>query len=227
MSGYKYNSELPREEQLRIVVKNYDKKREECEALKKENETLKKQIEKKDVLYKNMCEQFNKGSKKDSEWESKYKQLKNMYAQRGDKMNRQKVELEKTRRMLDSARGVICGAYNKVADFCKEVGIGNKAIVAEGDITYVESSAPKEINIISPTQPTTYQEYSLHQFQKYVREVMKNFKETGSLRGIATLAKEYGVRSMTKEQFFQFGLHNMASVTDEYLASIFPQTKKR
>lgn len=232
------NKDLPREEQLKLVLKNYDKKQAECEALKKENAELKKRLEikekhfnekleQKDILYKNMLEHFQSAKADTKEnWESKYKELKNMYAQRGDKMNKQKVELEKTRRMLDQARGVLCGAYNKIEDFCTEAGIGNKAVVKDGDITYETSSATKEINIVSPT-PTTYQEYSLRQFQKYVREVMKNYKETGSLRGIATLAKDYGVRSMTKEQFFQFGLHNMANVTDEYLASIFPQTKKR
>lgn len=222
------NTGLPREQQLKIVLQNYDKKEAECVALKKENTELRKQLEQKDVLYKNMCEQFAKDNKKvkGDNWEGKYKELKNLYAQRGEKMNRQKVELEKTRRMLDHARGVLCGAYNKVADFCTEAGIGNKAVVTEGDITYETSSATKGINIISPNEPSTYQEYSLHQFQKYVREVMKNYKKSGSLRGIATLAKEYGVRSMSKEQFFHFGLHTMADVTDEYLASIFPQVKK-
>ena len=48
------NKDVPREEQLRIVLQNYDRKQEECDALKKENENLKKQLERKDILYKNM-----------------------------------------------------------------------------------------------------------------------------------------------------------------------------
>ena len=62
-------------------------------------------------------------------------------------------------------------------------------------------------------------------FISYVKEVVANFKETGSLRGISTIAREYGVSSLTKEQFFRYGLNN-DGVTDEYIISVYEKAKK-
>lgn len=43
-------------------------------------------------------------------------------------------QLQKARSILDSLRGVFCGAYNKLEDYCATVGIGHEVIISkEGD----------------------------------------------------------------------------------------------
>jgi len=56
--------------------------------------------------------------------------------------------------------------------------------------------------------------------------VIENYKKTGSLRGIATIGREYGVSSLSKEQFFRYGLHEEKDFTDEYLLSLYEKAKK-
>lgn len=213
-----WNKELPKEEQLRIVLQNYDKKVTECEALKKDKEELQKQIEQKNILYKNMLNHFKENNKDDNaskeNWESKYKVLKNAYAQRGEKYNTLHNEYLKTKRMVDSVRGVLCGAYNKIEDFCTNTGIGHKAVLAEdGNIEYEEP-----VTFSAPNKQEK-------KFISYVREVIENYKKTGSLRGIATIAREYGVSSLSKEQFFRFGLDEDRDFTDEYLVNFYKNAK--
>ena len=41
------NKDLPKEEQLRIILRNYDSKKAECDALVKENSELRKTIKEK------------------------------------------------------------------------------------------------------------------------------------------------------------------------------------
>ena len=121
------NKDLPKEEQLRMVLRNYDKKQSECDSLKKENAELKKrlevkekhfkeELEKKDILYTNMLKHFNEKKNIDGEdWEHQYKVLRTQYLQRGEKVTSQanKIskltsELQKTKNILDSVRGTIC-----------------------------------------------------------------------------------------------------------------------
>lgn len=211
------NNDLSKEKQLRVVLQNYDKKKAECEALEKENAELRKKLEQKDILYKNMIEHFQ-GTKENAaskeNWESKYKVLKNMYAQRGEKLNRLNNELNKSRSMLDSVRGAICGAYNKIEDFCSESGIGNKAIISKENWGALEYNTSSEVS----TQEK--------KFISYVREVIENYKKTGSLRGIATIGRKYGVSSLSKEQFFRYGLHEEKDFTDEYILGLYENAKK-
>ena len=48
------NKDLPKEEQLRIILQNYDSKKAECDALLKENSELKKQSKKK-MFFTRIC----------------------------------------------------------------------------------------------------------------------------------------------------------------------------
>lgn len=41
----KFNKELPKDLQVKTIMQNFDKKQAECDALKKENEELKKKLE--------------------------------------------------------------------------------------------------------------------------------------------------------------------------------------
>ena len=47
----KFNKDLPADMQVKTILQNFDKKQAECDALKKENEELKKKLEQKDILY--------------------------------------------------------------------------------------------------------------------------------------------------------------------------------
>ena len=208
------NKDLPNEEQLRMVLRNYDKKQTECDSLKKENAELKKrlevnenhfkeELEKKDILYKNMLKHFNDKKNIDGEdWEHQYKVLRTQYLQRGEKVTSQanKIskltsELQKTKNILDSVRGTICRTYNKIEDFCSD-----------------------GINAEMSTQE--------RKFICYVRELIESFRKNGSLRGIAMIGREYGVSTLTKEQFFRFGLHEDKEFTDEYLLGLYEKAKK-
>lgn len=238
MGGYKYNTDLPREGQIRIIMKNFDKMKADGEKLQKENENLKKQLEQKDILYKNMIETY--GGKKAANLSNeldkaqiakdkialKYKNVlqdNEMLKSKNKELNCQVLELKNQVKELNT----FPKRFNALMGLFKDVNFRISNLIDAYNNPEIEKDDMSFDEHKNKSVAVTYQEYSLQQFQKYVRDVMKNYKETGSLRGIATLAKNYGVRSMTKEQFFQFGLHSMANVTDEYLASIFPQTKKR
>lgn len=59
----------------------------------------------------------------------------------------------------------------------------------------------------------------------YVRELIESFRKNGSLRGIAMIGRGYGVSTLTKEQFFRFGLHEDKEFTDEYLLGLYEKAK--
>ena len=81
--------------------------------------------------------------------------------------------------------------------------------------------------VIEPATDSTPSSVSVKEqkFVSYVRELIANFKETGSLRGICMIAREYGVSSLTKEQFFRYGLNN-EGVTDDYIIGVYDKAKK-
>lgn len=227
------NKDLPNEEQLRIVLRNYDKKQSECDSLKKENTELKKrlevnekhfkeELEKKDILYKNMLKHFDEKKNIDGEdWEHQYNVLKTQYIQRGEKVTSQankisklSSELQKTKNILDSVRGAICRTYNKIEDFCSDAISGHKEITPKKE---------EEIIIYGINAEMSTQE---RKFICYVRELIESFRKNGSLRGIAMIGREYGVSTLTKEQFFRFGLHEDKEFTDEYLLGLYEKAKK-
>ena len=74
--------------------------------------------------------------------------------------------------------------------------------------------------------PASFKEWQEKAFVKYVRSILKNFLKTGSLRGISTMAKDFGVSALTKEQFFQYGL-NTEHLTNDYIINVYKQIKKR
>lgn len=237
-----YNKDLPREEQLKIVLKNYDKKQAECEALKaecsklqSEKEQLAKQLAQSKTLYKNMLARFEgqqeKKEKANSvDWEEKYNQIKKKY----DKKNKMYYILEQRcsmmRRSFSNAICSITNAYN---------GVTATKAKLEKDLSLIS----EDVDVISPidipdegtqviksndydTSPASFKEWQEKAFVKYVRSVLKNFLKTGSLRGISTIAKDFGVSALTKEQFFQYGL-NTEHLTNDYIINVYKQIKKR
>lgn len=215
----KTNKDLPKDEQMRIVLQNYDKKQAECDALKKENESLRKQLSQKDVLYKNMLDHFNgvKGaSVSNANWEARYNQLKEAYDKRTLAYQTIHNQLQKTRSVLDSVRGKLCDAYNRVEDYCAEIGIEHTAVVSQ-------NGEGSEYNLQGNKSNATTRDAK---FVRYVRDLISVYGNTGTLRGISVLAMKYGVPSMTKEQFFRFGFDKEEEITDDEILNAYLLAKK-
>ncbi len=223
------NKELPREEQLRIVLQNYDKKVAELNTLKKENEELKKQLQQKDVLYKNMLERFCGKNGTNDKFETLYKELLVTHKTLKDKAKVLRETNENLKKenaeLLDSKREIVR----------KMQGIGNTISTVLYCITqfrekYNDGEPLDEVetpdsNAVVDNAPQTLQDFNLLKFRKYVNDIIASFKITGSLRGIATKGKQYGTRSMSKEQFFMFGLNNIGEISDDILKAIYNQVK--
>lgn len=169
-----------------------------------------------------MLKHFNDKKNIDGEdWEHQYKVLRTQYLQRGEKVTSQanKIskltsELQKTKNILDSVRGTICRTYNKIEDFCSDAIAGHEEITPKKE---------EEITIYGINAEMSTQE---RKFICYVRELIESFRKNGSLRGIAMIGREYGVSTLTKEQFFRFGLHEDKEFTDEYLLGLYEKAKK-
>ena len=208
----KFNKDLPADMQVKTILQNFDKKQAECDALKKENEELKKKLEQKDILYRNMLNRFsNMSTQTNIDYKERYEQLKADKAENGMRYSRILNDLNKTFQMLESIKGITNGAKEKIEAFCSDN-------MAENDICS---------KVIEPATDNASSSISVREqmFVSYIRELITNFKETGSLRGIGIIAREYGVSSLTKEQFFRYGLNN-EGVTDEYIISVYEKAKK-
>lgn len=206
----KFNKELPADLQVKTILQNFDKKQAECDALKKENEELKKKLEQKDILYRNMLNRYSNMSEiPNIDYKDRYEQLKAKNAESGKRYSRILMDLTKANGMLESIKAIMNSANEKIEAFCSdtEKEDNKSAIVVKGD------------------NDSSFTNTQSKKFVSYVREVIANFKETGSLRGIGMIAREYGVSSLTKEQFFRYGLNNEV-VTDEYIISVYEKAKK-
>lgn len=209
----KFNKELPKDLQVKTIMQNFDKKQAECDALKKENEELKKKLEQKDILYRNMLNRYSSMSERhDIDYKERYEQLKAKNAESGERYSRILMDLTKANGMLQSIKAVMDRANERIEDFCSDGKVENEDIQPDFDMTASDNST-SQISIKE------------QKFVSYVRELIANFKETGSLRGIGMIAREYGVSSLTKEQFFRYGLNN-EGVTDDYIIGVYDKAKK-
>lgn len=209
----KFNKELPKDLQVKTIMQNFDKKQAECDALKKENEELKKKLEQKDILYRNMLNRYSSMSERhDIDYKERYEQLKAKNAESGERYSRILMDLTKANGMLQSIKAVMDRANERIEDFCSDGKVENEDIQPNFDMTASDNST-SQISIKE------------QKFISYVRELIANFKETGSLRGIGMIAREYGVSSLTKEQFFRYGLNN-EGVTDDYIIGVYDKAKK-
>lgn len=209
--GSKFNKELPRDLQVKTILQNFDKKQAECDALKKENAELKKKLEQKEILYRNMLNRYsNMSGRKDIDYKEKYEQLKAEKSQSGERYTKVLNELSKASSLLESVKSVMSSVEEKINDFCDKQNVMT-AETAKDVLADIESLS------------TNTKE---RQFIGYIRELIANFKDTGSLRGISTIAREYGVSSLTKEQFFKYGLDSEDDITDEIIISVYDKAKK-
>lgn len=209
----KFNKELPADLQVKTILQNFDKKQAECNALKKENEELKKKLEQKEILYRNMLNRYsNMSTQVNIDYKDRYEQLKAKNAESGERYSKILNDLNKVYQILESIKGVTNSAKEKIEAFCSD------CMVEQNDTHF---------KIIEPATDNASSSVSIKErkFVSYVRELIANFKETGSLRGIGMIAREYGVSSLTKEQFFRYGLNDEV-VTDEYIISVYEKAKK-
>lgn len=208
----KFNKDLPANLQVKTIMQNFDKKQAECDALKKENEELKKKIEQKDILYRNMLNRYSGvGIQSNIDYKDRYEQLKAKNAESGKRYSRILMDLTKANGMLESIKAIMDSANEKIEVFCSD----NK----------VEQNDGKSVVDVKGDNESSFSNIQCKKFVSYVKEVVANFKETGSLRDISTIAREYGVSSLSKEQFFRYGLNNEV-VTDEYIISVYDKAKK-
>lgn len=209
----KFNKELPKDLQVKTILQNFDKKQAECDALKKENEELKKKIEQKDILYRNMLNRYSSMSERhDIDYKEKYEQLKIEKAESGMRYSRILNDLNKANGMLESIKAIMYKANERIEDFCSVDKAENEDI-------------QPNINVTAHDNSTSQISVKEQKFISYIRELITNFKETGSLRGIGMIAREYGVSSLTKEQFFRYGLNN-EGITDDYIIGVYDKAKK-
>lgn len=240
------NNELPREEQMRIVLQNYDKLSAKCNALKEDNAKLqsdKKKLEEElaqsKTVYKNMLARFEgrQDKKQRDFWEGKYNELNKKY----EKKNKKYVELDRRFKILNGCFGNVVGyvskAYNQMTAVKTKMAYDLEAMTYNDDdadkgfshevVPDVPLTMPvDEEKEETPVSPKSFVDFQELQFIKYVRAICKSFHETGSLRGIAQMARNAHVTSLKKEQFFQFDLNN-EPLTDEYIISVYNQIKKR
>lgn len=209
----KFNKDLPANLQIKTIMQNFNKKQAECDALKKENEELKKKLEQKDILYRNMLNHYsNMSTHVNIDYKERYEQLKAKNAENGVRYSRILMNLTKANGMLQSIKAIMDSANEKIEDFCSVDKAENEDIQPNFDTTASDNSTI-QIGIKE------------RKFISYIRELIANFKETGSLRGIGMIAREYGVSSLTKEQFFRYGLNN-EGITDEYIIGVYEKAKK-
>lgn len=209
----KFNKELPKDLQVKTIMQNFDKKQAECDALRKENEELKKKLEQKDILYRNMLNRYSSMSERhDIDYKERYEQLKIEKAESGMRYSRILNDLNKANGMLESIKAIMDKANERIEDFCSVDKAENEDI-------------QPNINVTAHDNSTTQISFKERKFISYIRELIANFKETGSLRGIGIIAREYGVSSLTKEQFFRYGLNN-EDVTDDYIIGVYDKAKK-
>lgn len=208
----KFNKDLPAHLQVKTIMQNFDKKQAECDALKKENEELKKKPEQKDILYRNMLDRFsNMSTQTNIDYKDRYEQLKADKAESGMRYSRILNDLNKAYQILESIKAIMDSANEKIEVFCSD--------------NTVEQNDNKPVFDTKNDNDSSFSNTQCKKFVSYVKEVVANFKETGSLRGISTIAREYGVSSLSKEQFFRYGLNNEV-VTDEYIISVYEKAKK-
>lgn len=202
--------EESKEKELRIVLKNYDTLKAQKSALEKENEELKRQLAQQKALYKNMLDRFtDKGS---ANWEMKYNALKDGYKKLSDKYSRAVCDFKNTKRALDSFRGAICDARNKLDDLCERIGV-------DFHITEIPNQMTEEVSLVQNDSQN-------QKFVNYIRTMVEIYNDTGTLSGISKMASEFKVTAITKVQFFKYGLHEK-DLTDEKILKVYEEIKKR
>lgn len=209
-----------KEEELRIVLKNYDKVRDERDALQKENDALRAELSQQKTLYRNMLDRYQGKGMED--WAAKYKELKKRYDEKMADRSKILNNDMRMRTIIDAVRGTLRNAYHGVDTLCEKLLIPSEIPAM--------ASAPQQQEpvVVNPmyTMPISMARFQQQQFIKYIREMAKTLKSTGTLKGIARLAQEYSVTAITKVKFFQYHLDD-DNLTDERILAVYEKIKKK
>lgn len=207
------NKDLSPVDQARIILRNYDKVVAERDELKKENERLNMLVEQKDVLYRNMLERMEKKNKP-SAIEGEYKHLKIQY----DKLNQEYEKLKGARYTVEVVKQ-LCGSLKAYGNQLRKAGLNIGAIEELFDSSAEE---PSKVGILGKC----IYDNQTQNFIAYVREVIDQWRNTNSLRGISVLAAKYGVTALTKEKFFVYKL-DKEDLDNASIAKVYELIKKR
>lgn len=209
-----FNKDLSPIDQARIILRNYDKVAAERDELKKENERLNMLVEQKDVLYRNMLERME-AKNKSSAIESKYKNLQVQH----DRLNKEYEKLKGARYSVEIVKQ-LCGILKTYSKQLRKTGLNIDAIEELFDSSAEEPSEKETIlgKCIYDNQTQN--------FIAYVREVIDQWRNTNSLRGISLLAAKDGVTALTKEKFFVYKL-DREDLDNASIAKVYELIKKR
>lgn len=207
------NKDLSPIDQARIILRNYDKVVAERDELKKENERLNMLVEQKDVLYRNMLERME-AKNKPSAIEGEYKHLKKQY----DNLNQEYEKLKGARYTVEVVKQ-LCGSLKAYGNQLRKAGLNIGAIEELFDSSAEE---PSKVGILGKC----IYDNQTQNFIAYVREVINQWRNTNSLRGISVLAAKYGVTALTKEKFFVYKL-DKEDLDNASIAKVYELIKKR
>lgn len=207
------NKDLSPVDQARIILRNYDKVVAERDELKKENERLNMLVEQKDVLYRNMLERME-AKNKQSAIEGEYKHLKKQY----DNLNQEYEKLKGARYTVEVVKQ-LCGSLKAYGNQLRKAGLNIGAIEELFDSSAEE---PSKVGILGKC----IYDNQTQNFIAYVREVIDQWRNTNSLRGISVLAAKYGVTALTKEKFFVYKL-DREDLNNASIAKVYELIKKR
>lgn len=199
-----FNKDLSPIDQARIILRNYDKVVAERDELKKENERLNMLVEQKDVLYRNMLERM----------EAKNKHLKKQY----DNLNQEYEKLKGARYTVEVVKQ-LCGSLKVYGNQLRKAGLNIGAIEELFDSSVEE---PSKVGILGKC----IYDNQTQNFIAYVREVIDQWRNTNSLRGISVLAAKYGVTALTKEKFFVYKL-DKEDLDNASIAKVYELINKR
>lgn len=208
-----FNKDLSPIDQARIILRNYDKVVAKRDELKKENERLNMLVEQKDVLYRNMLERME-AKNKQSAIEGEYKHLKKQY----DNLNQEYEKLKGARYTVEVVKQ-LCGSLKAYGNQLRKAGLNIGAIEELFDSSAEE---PSKVGILGKC----IYDNQTQNFIAYVREVIDQWRNTNSLRGISVLAAKYGVTALTKEKFFVYKL-DKEDLDNASIAKVYELIKKR
>lgn len=208
-----FNKDLSPIDQARIILRNYDKVVAERDELKKENERLNMLVEQKDVLYRNMLERME-AKNKQSAIEGEYKHLKKQY----DNLNQEYEKLKGARYTVEVVKQ-LCGSLKAYGNQLRKAGLNIGAIEELFDSS---AEGPSKVGILGKC----IYDNQTQNFIAYVREVIDQWRNTNSLRGISVLAAKYGVTALTKEKFFVYKL-DREDLDNASIAKVYENIKKR
>lgn len=208
-----FNKDLSPIDQARIILRNYDKVVAERDELKKENERLNMLVEQKDVLYRNMLERME-AKNKQSAIEGEYKHLKKQY----DNLNQEYEKLKGARYTVEVVKQ-LCGSLKAYGNQLRKAGLNIGAIEELFDSS---AEGPSKVGILGKC----IYDNQTQNFIAYVREVIDQWRNTNSLRGISVLAAKYGVTALTKEKFFVYKL-DREDLDNASIAKVYELIKKR